>query len=80
MEFDQEKANEVRQQKLKDGNGREFWKKTCYLKVKRWMSTNIREIEVQNFCEEKLTTQNSTSKATNQKEEKKRKERKFIEC
>ena len=41
---------------------------------KRWMSTNIREIEVQNFCEEKLTTQNSTSKATNQKEEKKRKE------
>lgn len=60
MEFDQEKANEVRQQKLKDGNGREFWKKTCYLKVKRWMSTNIREIEVQNFCEDKLTTQNST--------------------
>ena len=35
-------------------------KKTCYLKVKRWMSTNIREIEVQNFCEDKLTTQNST--------------------
>lgn len=41
------------------------------------MSTNIREIEVQNFCEEKLTTQNSTSKATNQKEEKKEKREKI---
>lgn len=39
------------------------------------MSTKIREIEVQNFCEDKLTTQNSTSKATNQKEEKKREKR-----